>query len=148
MEVILQEEVDNLGSKDEVVEVADGYARNFLLPRGLAKRATEGNLKNLEQKKQAKKKRQEKVKEQAQRKADKIDGELLEVAVQAGEEGQLFGSVTSNDIVDKIKQELGVEVDKRDIQLEGNIKNLGVTKVDIKLHPDVTPTVKIKVVEK
>jgi large subunit ribosomal protein L9 len=146
MEIILQEDVENLGSKDEVVDVADGYARNYLFPKGLAIEATEGNLKNLEQKKQAKQKKKAEKREAAQAKADKIEGELLEFEVKAGEHDQLFGSVTSTDIADKIADELRVEVDKRNIQLDNNIKNLGVTKVDIKLHPEVTATVKVKVV--
>ncbi|GAB6099636.1 50S ribosomal protein L9 [Halanaerocella petrolearia] len=147
MKVILKDNVQGLGNKGEVVEASDGYARNFLFPRDLAKEATQGNLNNLKQKKNAKKKRKQRELEEAEEKAEEIEGMIIEVAVKAGDNGRLFGSVTSNDVADKIKEETGIEVDKRKVQLSGNIKSLGSTKVDVKLHKDVTATVKVKVVE-
>ncbi|MBM7557608.1 50S ribosomal protein L9 [Halanaerobacter jeridensis] len=147
MKVILQEDVSNLGNKGDVVEAADGHARNYLLPRGLAKEATKQNLNNLEQKKKSKQKQKEEERKEAQKKAEELEGLVLEIAVKAGDNNRLFGSVTSMDIADEIEAETGEKIDKRNIDLDENIKNLGVKPVDIKLHKDVTATVKVKVIE-
>ncbi|GAB6137171.1 50S ribosomal protein L9 [Halanaerobaculum tunisiense] len=147
MKVILEEDVNGLGQQGEVVEAADGYARNFLFPKGLAKKATEGNLKNLRQKRKAQEQREERQIEEAEEKAAEIEDLLLEIAVKAGDNGKLFGSVTSTDIAEKIKEETGIKVDKRKVQLTDNIKTLGTTKVEVKLHTEVLATVKVKVVE-
>ncbi|MGM0501457.1 MAG: 50S ribosomal protein L9 [Bacillota bacterium] len=147
MKVILQDDVKNLGNEGEVVEVADGHARNYLLPRGLAKEATTQNLNNLKQKKKSKQKQKEEERKAAQEKADELEGLILEIPVKAGDNNRLFGSVTSMDIAEKIEEETGEKIDKRDIDLTDHIKNLGVKAVDIKLHKDVTATVKVKVVE-
>ena len=147
MKVILEEDVNGLGQQGEVVEAADGYARNFLFPKGLAKEATEGNLKNLRQKRKAQEQREERQIEEAEEKAAEIEDLLLEIAVKAGENGKLFGSVTSTDIAEKIKEKTGIKVDKRKVQLTDNIKTLGTTKVEVKLHTEVLATVKVKVVE-
>ena len=147
MKVILEEDVDSLGNKGEVVEVASGHARNYLLPRGLAKEATKENLNSLKQKKKSKQKQKEKERNKAQEKADELEGLLLEIPVKAGDNNRLFGSVTSMDIAEKVEEETGEKIDKRNIDLDENIKNLGVKAVDIKLHKDVTTTVKVKVIE-
>ncbi|AGB42477.1 ribosomal protein L9 [Halobacteroides halobius DSM 5150] len=147
MKVILKQNVNGLGKKGEIVEAADGYARNFLFAKGLAKEANQGNLNNLQQKKKAKKNRKQRKLEEAKKKAEKIEDKVLELSVKAGDNGRLFGSVTSNDVADKVQEKTGVKIDKRKVQLSDNIKSLGTTKVDIKLHKDVTATVKVKVVE-
>lgn len=147
MKVILKEDVENLGEKDEVVEVADGHARNYLLPKGLAVEATDSQLSKLEQKKQAKQRKRQKELNEAKEKADKLEGEIFEIAVKAGETGKLFGSVTTNDIAEVIEDETGVKIDKRKVELDDNIKTLGIKKVTINLHTEVTAAVKVKVVE-
>jgi large subunit ribosomal protein L9 len=147
MKVILEEDVSDLGKEGEVVEVASGHARNYLLPRGLAKEATKEHLNNLKQRKKSKQKQKKKEEEKAQKKADELDGLVLEIAVKAGDNNRLFGSVTSMDIADKIEAEAGEKIDKRNIELDENIKSLGVKAVDIKLHKNVTTTVKVKVIE-
>ena len=147
MKVILKEDVSDVGKKGDVVEVADGHARNYLLPRGLAKEATKQNLNNLEQKKKSQQKKEAEKREEAQEKAEELEGLILEIAVKAGDNNRLFGSVTSMDIADKIEEEAGEKIDKRNIQLDENIKSLGVKAVDVKLHKDVTATVKVKVIE-
>ncbi|MFO7818858.1 MAG: 50S ribosomal protein L9 [Halanaerobacter sp.] len=147
MKVILKEDVSDLGEKGDVVEVADGHARNYLLPRGLAKEATKQNLNNLKQKKKSRQKKEAEKRAEAQEKAEELEGLILEIAVKAGDNNRLFGSVTSMDIADKIEEEAGEKIDKRNIQLDENIKSLGVKAVDVKLHKDVTATVKVKVIE-
>lgn len=147
MKVILKEDIDNLGEKNDVVEVADGHGRNYLLPKGLAVKATDSQLSKLKQKKQAEKRKKQQKLNEAQQKADKLEGEIFEFEVKAGETGKLFGSVTTNDIANVIEDETGVKIDKRKVNLDDNIKTLGIKKVTINLHPDVTAMVKIKVVE-
>jgi len=147
MKVILQKDVKGLGKKGEVVNASDGHARNYLIPRGLAKKASEGNIHNLKQKKKAKKRRRERELEEAKEKAESLEGEMFTFKVKAGENGRLFGSVTTNDIADKIEQETGQKIDKRKIDLNDNIRTLGTKKVSIKLHKNVTANVKVKVTE-
>lgn len=147
MKVILLKDVKNIGQEGQVIDVADGYGRNFLIPRGLAKVATEGSLTNLKhQKDVAKKKADQKLKAAMEMKA-KLEANPLEIKVKAGEAGRLFGSVTSGDIADVLKQKTQCSIDKRKIELKENIKMLGVHSVTIKLHRDITATLKVKVVE-
>ena len=145
MKVILKENVKGLGSKNEVVEASDGYARNYLFPRGLAKEANQSNLHDLKQKKKAKKRKKKRELEEAKEKANKISDRVFSIPVKAGDNGRLFGSVTTNDIADKVEDDTGIKIDKRKIELSSNISSLGTKKVDIKLHKDVTATVKVKV---
>ncbi|WP_408955328.1 50S ribosomal protein L9 [Natroniella sp. ANB-PHB2] len=147
MKVILKKDVKGLGSKGEVVKAADGHARNYLIPRGLAKEATDTNMKKLKQKKKVKARKKEKELEEAQAKAEKISEQVFTIAVKAGENGRLFGSVTTNDIADQVSEFLGEKFDKRKIDLAENIRSLGIRKVDVKLHRDVTATIKVKVIE-
>ena len=141
MKVILLKDVKNIGQAGQVVNVADGYGRNYLIPRGLAKVATEGSLTNLEhQKDLAKKKADQKTKAALDLKTE-LEANPVEIKVKAGEAGRLFGSVTSGDIADQLG------LDKRKIELKENIKTLGVHLVTIKLHKDITATLKVKVVE-
>ena len=146
MEIILREDVQHLGKTGEVVKVKDGYARNFLLPKGLAYPATEGNKKRIafESDRLAKKRVLER--ETAQGEAGKLDGVHLTFAVKVGEEDRLYGSVTAGDIQRKL-EELGIHVDKRKIDLAEPIRELGEYNVGIKIHPEVRPEVRVTVVK-
>jgi len=145
MEVILREHVDNLGRRGEVVKVADGYARNYLLPRKLALLATEGNKKQIERERvkfEAKEADERKV---AQATADRMGNLEIVIARKVGETEALYGSVTSADIADAIVAK-GFEVDRRKIQLPEPIKRIGEFDVPLKLHREVVATIKVKVV--
>lgn len=146
MQVILLKDVKELGKAGQVVKVADGHGRNFLIPRGLAKEATEGGLADLQHKKEVEAKKKETELKAAQTLKAKLEEKDLTIKVKAGEGGRLFGSVTSADIAD-VLQKSGVKLDKRDIQLKDHIKELGVHTVSIKLHREVTAKLKVKVVE-
>ncbi len=145
MEIILTKDVENLGAKNEVVRVKDGYGRNYLLPRNLAIPATAGNLKARGEKiKQAAKEREGRVSE-AQKLAQKLNGKTFIILAKAGKEGKLFGSVTTQDVVGAIFHLAGIEVDKRKVNLVSAIKNLGLYQVNIKLEQGVTAAVRIDV---
>jgi large subunit ribosomal protein L9 len=147
VKVILLEDIRNLGEKGEVKVVKDGYARNYLLPRGLAVEATKSRLLELEKEKQ-KRAREEVAKEQEARKiAQELEGMSVVLEAKAGEEGKLFGSITSADIAENIKAK-GFAITKRQVVLPESIKNLGVTSVEIKLYPGVTAQVKVEVCQK
>lgn len=145
MKIILQEEVEKLGRRGEVVEVADGYARNFLLPRKLAIPATGGNLKRLEQIRAQLAKRTASEKASAEQLAQTLNFVSVTIARKAGESDQLFGSVTAADIAEALAAQ-GFNVDKRRIQLDEPIKLIGEYQVTVKLMHDVTSTVKVVVV--
>jgi len=147
MDVILQKDVKNLGSKGDVVKVAEGYGRNYLIPRGLAIEATDKNMAELKMKKKQQKKREERELQEAQNIARKIDDKRLVLKVKAGEKGRLFGSITTKDIAEKIQSDYGVELDKRKIELAQPIRTLGNYRVEIKIHPGVIATLNV-VVEK
>ncbi len=144
MQIILQEDVEKLGTRGQVVEVAEGYARNFLLPRRLALPATPGNLKRLESLRATFAKREATEKEAAQKLAEMLAGVTLALARKAGENDQLFGSVTSADVSDALASQ-GYTIDKRKIQLEEPIKLVGEYQVSIKLHHEVAASVKLSV---
>jgi large subunit ribosomal protein L9 len=144
MEVILKEDVDNLGHRGDVVKVADGYGRNFLLPRKLALQATETNKAVIEQMKNASARRSASEKIQAEELLTKLEPIELSFTRKSGEAGHLFGSVTSADIAAELAAQ-GFEIDRRKIQLKEPIKSLGDTKVAVKLHRDVTAHIKVKV---
>lgn len=146
MEVILKKDVDKLGKAGSVTSVKNGYARNYLLPQGLALVATPANLKVVEREKEKAAARLEKEKQQALVLADKIQTTSITITVQAGEEGALFGSVTNQDIAQAYKNE-GIAIDKKKIDLVDPIKEVGVFKVSVKLHPEVTAEAKIWVVK-
>lgn len=130
---------------DRVEEVSDGYARNYLLPRKLAVLATPGALAEVERRREEKKAELEKKRAEMQALAEKLSEAEVEIKVDAGEEGKLFGSVTSSDIAEAIKERVGVEVDKRKIEIEEPIKVLGEYKVQVKLFQDITAFLKVKV---
>ena len=146
MEVILKEDVAKLGSRGDVVKVAEGYGRNFLLPRKLAIEASAGNKKVIEQMRAAALRRSAKEKGQAEELSKQFDGLSVSFARRTGEQDQLFGSVTSGDIGDALEKK-GFNVDRRKIQLHEPLKNLGEFTVPVKLHKDVTAHLKV-VIEK
>ncbi|KQS56365.1 50S ribosomal protein L9 [Brevundimonas sp. Leaf363] len=144
MKVVLLERVDNLGAIGDVVTVKDGFARNFLLPRDKARRATSANLKAFELDRVAIEQRNDKNKADAQKIADKIDGQTYVMIRQAGETGQLYGSVAGRDVAEAVQAE-GAKVEKSQVVLHVPIKTLGVHEVAVRLHAEVRATVKINI---
>jgi len=144
MKVVLLERVENLGAIGDVVTVKDGFARNFLLPRDKARRATSANLKAFEVERAAIEARNEKNKAEAQKVADKIDGQTYIMIRQAGETGQLYGSVAGRDVAEAIQAE-GGKVERSQVVLNTAIKTLGVHEVPVRLHAEVTAKVKINI---
>lgn len=145
MRVILLEDVEGLGTKGDLVEVADGYGRNYLVPRGLAEEATKGNIKSLEQRRQALLRRAEQERAAAQAQAERIAAATVTVLARAGEKGRLFGSVTTADIAEAVQEQLGIEIDRRRVQLDEPIRAIGSYEVPVKLHQDVTATIRLTV---
>lgn len=145
MEVVLKEDIENLGHMGDVVKVKDGYARNYLLPRGLVVLANKKNLKALEHEQRMIGQRRERLTKEAQGISEQLAGVSLEFAVKVGEEGRLFGSVTNMDI-EKALKEQGYDVERRRIVLHDPIKQVGDYEVPIRLRPEVMPSIKVKVV--
>ena len=146
MEVVLREHVDNLGKRGEIVKVADGFARNYLLPRKLALPATEGNRKHVERERKIMETREAGEKAEAEAIAMRLTTVEIAIARRVGDTEQLYGSVTSADIVDFLKAK-GFEVDRRKLILPEPLKALGEFDVPLKLHRDVTVPLKVKVVK-
>jgi large subunit ribosomal protein L9 len=146
VKVLLKADVPNLGTGGEVVRVRSGYARNFLLPRGLALPATSGNLTRVEELKRAADQRKKQDREVAEELKQKLAGISVKVARQVGDEGKMYGSVTSKDIADAYAA-AGVTVDRRRIELAEPIKALGTFEVAVKLHHDVSAKLKVEVVK-
>ena len=146
MEVILREHVEHLGERGQIVKVADGYARNYLLPRKLALPATEGNKKHVERERRIMETRETEEKEAAQAIASRLELVDLTIARRVGETEQLYGSVTAADIADLLKTK-GFEVDRRKLILPEAIKTLGDHSVPLKLHREVTVTLTLHVVK-
>ena len=144
MEVILREHVDNLGRRGEIVKVADGYARNFLLPRKLALPATTGNKKHVERERKIMETREAEEKGQAEGLAARLAAIDISITRRVGDTDQLYGSVTASDIADFLKSK-GFEVDRRKLILPEPIKTLGEHNVPLRLHRDVTVTLKVQV---
>jgi large subunit ribosomal protein L9 len=147
VKVLLQSDVESLGSGGEVVRVRAGYARNFLLPRGLAMVATAGNLKRVDELKRAAQSRAKQEREKAQASAATLSTLSLTIQRAVGEEGKMYGSVTSKDIEEAVER-AGASVDRRRIQLPDPIRQLGSYSVPVKLHGDVVATLKVEVVKK
>ena len=145
MEVILREHVENLGNRGDVVKVASGYARNYLLPRKLALAVTDANRRQIERERASAEAREAEERAAAQAIADRMQQADITIARRVGEGDALYGSVTSADIADSLAA-LGFDVDKRKIQLGDPIRTVGETDVPVKLHREVTATVKVKVV--
>ncbi|WIV19213.1 50S ribosomal protein L9 [Paenibacillus polygoni] len=146
MKVIFIKDVKGQGKKGQVKEVSEGYASNFLLPRGLARPATEGNVKVLENQNAAEQKRKQQEKEEAVALGKKLETVTVELKAKAGEGGKLFGAITSKQIAEALGKQ-GYKIDKRKIELDEPIRTLGVTQMSVKLHPDVKATLKVQVTE-
>ena len=144
MEVILREDIDKLGNRGEVVKVAAGYARNFLLPKRLAVAATESNKKIVEQERQAHLRKEAKLKTEAEDLSKLMTGVTVTITQKAGENDQLFGSVTAKDVTDALAAK-NFTIDRRKVQLDEPIKQLGEYKVPVRLHKDVTAEVTVVV---
>ena len=147
-EVILLKDVENVGERGSVVDVSKGYFRNYLAPRKLAQPATKGALEAVRRSQQAAEKAQEQTVADARAAAEQLDRTVLTIEQQAGDDGRLFGSVTSQDIVDAIRDARGVRVDKRKVHLEEPIRNVGTHMVVVEVADGVTATVKTMVVER
>ena len=145
MEVILLEDVKSLGKKGEIVNVNDGYARNFILPKKLGLEATSKNLNDLKLQKQNDEKVAQEKLDAAKALAEEIKEKSITVKIQAGVEGKVFGSISSKEIATEAKKQLNMDIDKKKIVIPDAIKSLGTYNVNIKLHKDVTATLRVKV---
>src|SRR5436309_9611341 len=146
MKIILQQEVDKLGGPGDVVDVADGYARNFLIPRKLAAPATRGGVRHADRLKKAHADRIQRGLQEARSLASKLSAKPIRINAKAGEEGRLFGSITGTNVAEQIEKVLGVQVDRKRVMLAEPIRSVGVHEVQVHLHPEVDATVTVEVV--
>lgn len=146
MKVVLRDDVENLGTKGDVVEVADGYARNYLVPRGLAMKATRGVTAQAESMRRNRAIKETRDREAAEAQASRLAGARLEVRARAGAEGKLFGSVTAADVADALRDQFQLDVDRRRIALDDPVKEIGDVEVSVKLHTDVVVPVIVAVI--
>ena len=147
MKVILLQDVRKLGKNGDIIEVAEGYARNYLLPRGLAVEATKGKLKELSEQKKADDRKKKQLEQEAKDLAERLNQINVELTVKTGEGGRLFGAINNKDIADYLKEQHSVNIDKKKIVLKAPIKNLGEYKVAVKLHPKVQAELNVKVLQ-
>jgi len=147
MKIILKENVEKLGDKNEIVDVKDGYARNYLFPKNWALKATKSNVNVIEELDRVKEKKEKSVIRTAQKLADKLKNISITVSTEAGEDEKIFGSVTTQQIAELL-DEKGFKIDKHQIIIETPIKNLGVFNISIKIHKEITAEVKLWVVKK
>ena len=145
MKIILKQDVPNLGQEGEVEEVADGYARNYLIPKGMAMVATPGALKDFEHRQKIKAKKHERMKKRAEGLARRLTAQTLTFEVKTGETGQLYGSITNADIAEALEERIGEEIDRRDIPLSEPIRTVGEHFVPVHLMEDVEPQVRVVV---
>lgn len=145
MKVILKQDIKNLGKKENMVEVSDGYARNYLFPRGLAVEASSVNINVMNTRKEAEKTKKDRELAAAKQLAAKLNETTVVIKTKTGENGRLFGSITSKDIADKLKSDFNMEVDKKKINLPDAIKSLGTLEVEVKLYPEVSARLTVKV---
>jgi large subunit ribosomal protein L9 len=147
MRVVLRGDVENLGRKGDMVDVADGYARNFLVPRGLAIKATAGAQKQADAMRRNREAQERRNREASEALAQRLAGGTVEIKARAGEGGKLFGSVTAADIASAVEAQFGVEIDRRRLDLDEPLKELGVADVRVRLDAEVDATVRVAVVE-
>ena len=145
MKVILLEDVKKLGKKGEIIEVSDGYARNYLLPQKLAIPATNTNINTVSQQKASEERKQKRMLEEAQMLAAQMSKLEVTIGVKSGEGGKLFGSVTGKDIADALKQQHSVDIDKRKVDVKDAIKSVGTYPVSIKIHPEVSTKIQVHI---
>ncbi|WP_366923542.1 50S ribosomal protein L9 [Metallumcola ferriviriculae] len=146
MKVILEQDVKKLGAKGDVVNVSDGYARNYLIPKGLGVQASSGNLKEVKRLKEKEEKREQQALDKAEQLKKKLGELTVTIPTKAGENGKLFGSVTSKDIAATLQSKHGIKIDKRKLDLTESIKALGDYNVRVKIHPEVHGQLTVKVV--
>lgn len=146
MKVILQKDFKDLGKKDDMVNVSDGYARNYLLPRGIAIEANAQAISEMKSRDTAEENRIKKETEAAMDSASKINGSTVKIEAKAGQNGKLFGSITAKEIAELISKEHGIDIDKRKVTVE-DIKNLGTYEVEIKIYPGVVANIYVLVSE-
>jgi len=137
MKVLLKEDIKSVGKKGDVINVSDGYARNYLLPRGLAIEADEGVIKAVKAQKQVQDMKQQKEKERAIKQAQLISEKAIVISAKCGDNGKLFGSVTNKELADELDKQMGIKVDKKKIELDEPIKSIGRFKANVKLYPGV-----------
>lgn len=147
MKVILLQDVKSLGKEGEIVNVNDGYARNFIIPKKLGVEANNKNLNDLRLKKSNEERIAKENKEAAERLAEKLKAGQVELKIKVGEGGKAFGSVSGKEIAAAVKEQMGLDVDKKKIQLKETLKTLGTHLVPVKLHPDVTAELKVVIGE-
>jgi len=145
MKVILTKDVEGWGTIGDIIDVKRGFARNYLIPKGYALEATESNIKHIQEILKQKKRKLEREKAKAEELAKKIDGLVIEIARPVGTTGKLFGSITTADIVEALKEK-GIEIDKKKVMLRSPIRSLGGFNIKIRLHPEVSATIKLNVV--
>lgn len=145
MKVILMDNIKGVGKKDEMINASDGYARNYLFPKGLAVEANGENISKLKSREQSHKYRKDKEKERAENIALQLESVKLEIKVQAGENGRVFGGVTSREIASELKEQYKVDIDKKKILLPETIRTIGSFSVDVKLYEGVTGKIRIEV---
>jgi large subunit ribosomal protein L9 len=146
VKVVLRADVESLGNKGDLLEVSDGYARNYLVPRGLAMRATKGVVRQAEAMRRNRSARDARDREAAEAIADQLTGKRLELKARAGEGGRLFGSVTSTDVATAVHGQLGVEIDRRHLTMPEPLKELGSAEIPLRLHPEVEVQLTVEVV--
>ena len=146
MKVILLSDIKGVGKKDQVIEASDGYARNFLFPKKLAVEANSTNMNNLKAKQESNQYRKDVEKQEAQKIAEKLKGIMLKVRVKAGENGKIFGGVSSKEIAENLESQHKIKIDKKKIELKESIKALGVYNVQVKLFEGVIGKIKVDVV--
>ena len=147
MKVILKQDVENLGDAGEIVDVADGYGNNFLMPRGLAMRATKGAIADAQAIARSRAKREAHNREEAQAQKAALEARPVTIGAKAGEDGTLYGSVGNTAVAKAISEQLGIKVDRRRIPMERPLKNLGQHEVEVRIHRDVNATVRVEVFE-
>jgi large subunit ribosomal protein L9 len=146
MKVILKQDVANLGGAGDIVEVADGYGNNYLMPRNLAMKASKGAVADAEAMRSARVKREAKTLEEAEELKGRLEAKSVSILAKAGEDGTLYGSVGNAAVADAVAEQLGITIDRRRIPMEKPFKNLGAHEVDVRIHEEVTATIHVEVV--
>ena len=147
MKVILSKDVKSLGKKGDIVNASDGYARNYLFPRGLAQEATDSNLHVLNNKKEAERRQKLAETEAAQKLAESLKGKEIKLTVKSGENGRLFGAITGKDIADELNKKFNMNIDKKKVVVD-TIKQLGTYDIEVKLYPEISTRIKVVIAEK
>ena len=145
MKVVLLKDVKNMGKRDDILNVSDGYARNFLFPQKLAAEATPGTLKEIERKRAAQDAREAELKAEAQAKAELLKNKVIVLQVKCGEKGRLYGSVTAQEVADALEQQHGIKADKRKIDIGDPIREVGIREISVWLYSGITTKMKLDV---